>query len=297
MEATQTLEQWFKQADASLPVLTESARLAVVVVGVLLWLAGGKLLKAACVFGGLALGMILGGLTFAFVDSAAVGVGFMFGLGILGMLGAWLMFRAWVAMAAALIFAVAAPATVMVYQGVPVSQLSKDTQVATKQLETRYNVMSSELNEQARLEVQSLISQGDYASLTQADELLKEQGMKALDSARGVLFRNIEDMGGWWKDNTTTTQRTIGLAMLIGAGVGFMLGFVMPNHAAAVQSAIVGAVMIVIPGRELLLSHVPASEGLIPTTARGTLIILGLITVVGLALQWTLYLRRDDKKA
>jgi len=83
--------------------------------------------------------------------------------------------------------------------------------------------------------------------------------------------------------------------MLIGAGIGFLLGLMAPNYAAAVQSAIVGAVLIVVPGRELVLTHLPDAKSLIPTTAQGILLTTGLITLVGLALQWTLYLRRDDK--
>ncbi|MFK7790086.1 MAG: hypothetical protein AB8C95_11425 [Phycisphaeraceae bacterium] len=295
METTQSFEQWFLQADDALPTLTMTARWVVVAVGVALCLAGGKLLKTAVMFGGLMLGMILGGLTIAFVDSPAVAIGFMLGLGLLGVIGAWLMFRAWVAFAAAIVFAVAAPAAVIVWQGVPAQQLSEDTQQASVEVQQRFDALSTQLNDQTKLQVQELIKQGDQQALIDADELLAEQGEQAWQTAKTAVFRNLEDVKAWWNDNATSMQRNIGLAMLIGAGVGFLFGFIAPTYAASIQSAMVGAVLIVIPGRELIASYVPAAAEFVPTTARATLIMLGLITIAGLVLQWTLYLRSDDK--
>ena len=297
METTQSFEQWFQQADDALPALTMTARWVIVAVGLALWLAGGKLLKAACMLGGLMLGMIVGGLSVAFVDSPAIAIGFMAGLGLLGVLGAWLMFRAWVAFSAAVMFAVIAPAAVIVWQGVPAQQLSDDTQQAAAQVQERYDGLSSQLNDDTRLQVEQLIRQGDTEALTKADALLAEQGEKAWDTAKTAVFRNLEDIQNWWNDNATSEQRSIGLAMLIGAGIGLLFGFIAPTYAASIQSAMVGAVLIVIPGRELIASYLPAAAEFVPTTARGTLITLSLITVLGIVLQWTLYLRRDDKSS
>lgn len=295
VDATQTLEQWFERADESLPVLTHSARWVVFALGVVLWLAGGKLVKAACIFGGLILGMIVGGLSLAFVESALVVVGFMVGLGLLGALGAWFMFRAWVAMAAALVFAIAAPAAVLVWQDVPPQQLSDDTAQATVQVEKRYNAGVSQLNDTTRIEVQQLIDQGDTASLEQANTILEEQGTKTYEAAREILFRNLEDVDAWWRSKDAEAVRLIGLAMLIGGGIGFLLGFIMPNYAASIQCAMVGSVLIVIPGRELLVTYFTEASAWTPATARGTLASIGLITVTGMIVQWMLYLR-DDKQ-
>jgi hypothetical protein len=297
MNATESFEQWFQQADEALPVLTMTARWVVVGVGVALWLAGGKLIKAAVMLGGLLLGMIVGAVSIAFVDSPAVAIGFMAGLGLLGVLGAWLMFRAWVAFACAVMFAIAAPAGVIVWQGVPARQLSADTQQAAQQVEQRYSRLTTQLDDQTKLQVQSLIEQGDREALVQADQLLAEQGEKAIEVAKTAVFRNLEDVQTWWNDKATATQRNIGLAMLIGAGVGLLFGFIAPSYAAAIQSAMVGAVLIVIPGRELVASYLPAAAEFVPATARGTLILLGLITAAGITLQWTLYLKRDDDKS
>lgn len=297
METTQSFEQWFQQADDALPALTMTARWVVVGVGLALWLAGGKLIKAAVMLGGLMLGMIVGGLTIAFVDSPGIAIGCMIGLGLLGVLGAWLMFRAWVAFALAVMFAAIAPAAVIVWQGVPAQTISEDTQQATEQVQQRYDALSSQLNDQTKLQVEQLIQQGDRQALVQADELLAEQGEQAWDTVKTAVFRNLEDVQAWWNDSATSVQRNIGLAMLIGAGIGLLFGFIAPTYAASIQSAFVGAVMIVIPGRELIASYLPAATEFVPITARATLIMLGLITVVGIALQWTLYLRRDDKSS
>ncbi|MGB1126066.1 MAG: hypothetical protein ACPG4Q_12740 [Phycisphaeraceae bacterium] len=297
MTTTQSFEQWFQQADSALPTLTMTARWVVFGVGVALWLAGGKLLKAAVMLGGLMLGMIAGGVSVAFVDSPTIAIGFMIGLGLLGVIGAWLMFRAWVAFSAAIMFAVAAPAAVIIWQGVPVQELSEDTQQAAEQVQQRYDALSSELNDQTKIKIEELIQQGDQEALTQANQLITNRGQETLNAAKSAVFRNLEDVKAWWNDSATSVQKNIGLAMLIGAGVGLLFGFIAPNYAASIQSAMVGAVLIVIPGRELLASYLPAATELVPTTARGTLITLGLITVLGIMLQWTLYLRRDDKSS
>jgi len=295
MASTQSFEQWFQQADDALPVLTMTARWAVFGIGVALWLAGGKLLKAAVMLGGLMLGMIAGGVSVAFVDSPAIAIGFMIGLGLLGVLGAWLMFRAWVAFAAAIMFAILAPAAIIAWQGVSAQELSDDTEQATAQVQKRYDDFASQLDDQTKLKVESLIEQGDQQALTEADQLIAEHGQDAWDSAKSALFSNLEDIQTWWNQSATSVQRNIGLAMLIGAGIGFLFGFIAPTYAASIQSAVVGAVLIVIPGRELVASYLPAAAEFVPTSARGTLITLGLITALGIALQWTLYLRRDDK--
>ena len=296
VESAQALEQWFQRADESLPVLTETARWVVFGVGALLWLAGAKLIKPACILGGLMLGMIIGGLSLSFVDSAPVAVGFMVGLGLLGALGAWLIFRAWVAMAAAVVFALAAPAAVLIWQGVPAEKLAEDTEQATAQIEERYNDAVGQLNDQTKLQVQSLITQGDRESLMQADKLLEDQGAKVFEAAREMLFDNLDDIDQWWRSKDSAALRTIGLAMLIGAGVGLLFGFVFPNHAVAIQSAMVGAVLMVVPGRELLVSHLDTAAQWTPTDARRTLLAIGLITAMGIGLQWLLYLRADNKQ-
>lgn len=296
MHATQALEQWFEQADQSLPALTMTARWVVVVVGCVLLIAGGRLVKTACIAGGAMLGMILGGLTLGFLDDVAVAFGIMIGLGLLGALGAWLVFRAWVAIAAAIVFAIAAPAGVIIWQGTPTKMLSEDNAAAIAQLETRYGNAASQLSEQSKRQVQSLVKQGDRESLQEADQLLHEEGKRAINNARSVVFRNIEDMGDWWQENSTEAQRTLGMAMLIGAGIGFLLGVVLPNHAVAIQSAIVGSVLIVIPGRELIMTYLPGTIDFLPRSARWTLFTMGLITLIGLALQWRFHLRPDDKE-
>lgn len=295
MEPTQSFEQWFQQADEALPALTLTARWAIVGIGIALWLAGGKLLKAACMLGGLMLGMIVGGLSIAFVDSPGIAIGFMIGLGLLGVIGAWLMFRTWVAFSTAVMFAAIAPAAVMVWQGTPPEQLHADTQQAAAQVQERYDALSTQLNDSTKQQVESLIKQGDAQALSQADQLLTDQGVQAIQAVKTAVFRNLEDIQTWWHDNATTEQRNIGLAMLIGAGVGLLFGFIAPTYATAIQSAFVGAVLIVIPGRELVVGYAPAATTFISTSARGTLITISLITMVGAILQWTLYLRPVDK--
>jgi hypothetical protein len=70
---------------------------------------------------------------------------------------------------------------------------------------------------------------------------------------------------------------------------------IVPLIAAAVQSALVGGILILFAGRALLLQYVPAAAGVMPDSWRGVLLSLGLITLLGILIQWSLRAKKDDE--
>lgn len=297
MNATQTLQHWFDETGRSLPGVTAGALTACVVLGLVVWLAGGKLLKPAMVVGGLVLGLVIGGLLSPFIESTVFFLFFLAGLGVVGACLAAMTFRIWMAVSAASLLALIVPGAILVWQGTPTNQVTgpADTSEQTTQVQQRFDAAADQLTPETRQLVQGLIDQQSPASLASADAMLEEQGAIALDAIKGVIFENMDQLRLWWEQNTTAQHRMLLWGMVGGALVGLLLGVIVPNHAAALQSAMVGAVLIFVPGRELVVGWAPDYAGWMPVSARGGLLALGLITALGFCLQWMLYLKTDDK--
>ena len=301
MNATQTLQQWFDETGRALPGLTMGALILCMTVGVLVWLAGGKLVKPAMVLGGLVLGLALGGLLSPYIQSTGFFLLFLGGLALVGAVLAALTFRLWMALSAAALLATVVPAAMLIWQGAPLTDItgppgSPEIEQRTEDVRQRLELNADQLSPQTRDMVQGLIDQQSPASLASADAILEEQGAQAIEALKGVAFDNVEQLKQWWEQNTTAQQRMAGWGMIGGALVGLLIGIIVPKHAAALQCAMVGAVLSFVPGRELVVGWAPPSyAGWLPVSPQGTLLALGLITALGLALQWTLYLKTDDK--
>lgn len=298
MNATETLQHWFDQTGRALPGVTMGGLILCMTVGVLVLLAGGRLLKPALVVGGLVLGLAIGGLLSPFIESTGFFIVFVIGLGIVGALLAGLTFRLWMALSAAAVLATVVPAAMLIWQGTPTNQITgpADMEARTAEVRQRYDDAAERLTPETQQLVQQLIDQQSPASLASADAIIDEQTSQAIEAIKGVIFDNVNELRDWWEQNTTAVQRMAVWGMIGGALVGLLIGIIVPNHAAALQSAMVGAVLIFVPGRELVLGWAPASyAGWMPVSPRGTLLALGLITAMGLCLQWTLYLKPDDK--
>lgn len=302
MQATDTIQQWFDHASRSFPTVTTGALVGAMVFGLVLWLLGGKLMKAAMVIAGMLLGLYAGVLLAGFVSSAGfVGV-LTAGMAIAGALAAAMLFRVWMAVSTALLFALVVPAAVLVWEGTPSNEvLGRSPAGMTEELQQRLNTGEGALDNLTRERVQSLIDEGSVQSLSSADDVLRDKGLEmgkaTSDAVKGLVFENIETMCAWWEENTSQVQRNVLLGMGVGALGGLLLGGLFPRHTAAIQAALVGAVLLFIPGRELIVGWAPDAVGWLPGSPRGGLLALGLITVLGVMVQWTLYFRPDDKKS
>ena len=80
-----------------------------------------------------------------------------------------------------------------------------------------------------------------------------------------------------------------------GAGVGLVLGLLVPLVAVSIQAAVVGSALLFFAGRGLLLSYAPAAGVWLPVDRRGVLLTLALLTLLGVLVQWGL--RRRAAKA
>ena len=308
MQASEQIQQWFDHASRSFPTATAGALIAAMALGLVLWLLGGRLMKAGVVIGGVLLGLYAGVLLAGFASSAGFVAVLTAGLAIAGALAAALLFRVWMAVSTAILFAVVVPAAVLVWEGTPSQEIMGRSPAELREdLQQRLSRPDTQVDEGTRFQVQSLLTQSldeqsehdANASLSQAATIMQQQGIdigKATgESVKGLIFENVEAVCDWWEANTTDSQRNVVMGMGVGALIGLLLGGLMPKHTAAIQAALVGAVLLFIPGRELIIGWAPDVSHLLPGTPRGGLMAVRLITLLGVLVQWTLYFRPDDK--
>lgn len=239
-------------------------------VGLMLWLFGHKLARPACVISGLVLGG-LGGLVIGetLAEKGAMLLPLIIGGAIVGALLSALLFRIWMAVTGSVLLAVVALATAIAWAGTPQPTVP--------------------LLDDAR-EIE--------ASLGTIEQAITNTVKSPLESFREALHTKLEQGGlelrQWWKDLNSRTQSVL-ISTAAAAGLtGFFLGLIVPNIAASLQTALVGALLIFSCITELLTVHLVQTTWL-PHTPRSAILTMGLITIVGLLIQWTLFRKKTDK--
>ncbi|MCX5661646.1 MAG: hypothetical protein NTW19_18365 [Planctomycetota bacterium] len=98
----------------------------------------------------------------------------------------------------------------------------------------------------------------------------------------------------WGRLSPRFRQVAAGLAGA-GAVTGLVVGLLWPAIAAALQSALVGSVIMVLTGGRLLVGVAPAYLASWGTSAKAMLLAVGLITALGVTLQCTIIRRQADR--
>ncbi|MEX2543517.1 MAG: hypothetical protein WD316_00175 [Phycisphaeraceae bacterium] len=299
--------------------------------GLVLLLLGRKLVRVACTVSGVALGT-MGGLWVGWaIGSGTVGTIALAVAGlIIGGLLAGLTFRLWVALAGAALLALAAPAAGVIWYG-PVAApdvapaatpatpatpadaadpapASPDAAALAPEGDTdagQAYQRAMELIQQwfAREEApEPDAEQLDPETRSQLEAMnFNAEQIQQLIDAVAEAVRNwyglqMDRVGGWWEDLGAGTRRFIYIVAALGALAGLGFGLIAPTLAASFESALVGAMLIFVAVRELLVRYAPGAGGYVPDTPRGVLLLVGLITIIGFLLQWTFARARVDKK-
>lgn len=275
--------------------------------GVILLLLGSKLARPMCAFSGLILGGI-GGLMLGelLADKGGIVLALVVGAAIAGALLSTLLFRVWMAISGALIFGLAAAGVVLLIQAPPEdgtllggsAEVSESAEAEGAGSIT-IDIPISDITEQLQAGIASAIEGGEdgepSAQLTIDNETAKKVGSVILDALRGMASYYREQLGHWWADAGAGAKGGMLLVGLVAAAIGFLLGLIGPYKAASIQSAVAGAALVLFSTFSLLAQLMPEHLGWLPATPRGVLIGLGLITAIGLALQWTIFKRKTDK--
>ena len=320
-DATAPAVRTFAELVEGLPMGWTGVLAAAMVLGLVLLFLGNRLAKLGVMLCGLIIGG-LGAVAAATQVSAGAGGGtapgtwlLAFGIGgaLAGVLIAWLLFRFWMAASGAVLLAAVVPLSAMIWEGNGPELSSFDparrgAQAVLAAVEDRVADHMAAPPGSGPDEAfvgppapSAPASEPASESAGQAPAETKAHGAipvvdraRLLDDARGVYEQQAQEIRTWWSELPTASRRVLQLGAAIGACCGIVLGLAAPLVAAGIQSALVGAVLVFTAARGLILAFVPGAAGVLPGEWRGVLLTIGLITLLGLLIQWALRRREAD---
>ncbi|MEM1446406.1 MAG: hypothetical protein AAGF84_10145 [Planctomycetota bacterium] len=141
-----------------------------------------------------------------------------------------------------------------------------------------------------------------------------DQARRIWDVLKAAWDREMARLGSWWDGLPAGTRATVIGGSAIGGVVGLVLGLLLPKIMAALQTALAGALLLFFPAGILVHTYLagPVSEALEgtdvdseqagvaglasywPSQPRSMLLALGLITLLGLVLQCTVFRKKAD---
>ncbi len=286
-------------AAPTMPLVQSLALMGAIVVGVLLWLLGRCLARCGCVVSGLVLGGLGGwAVGHALADQGAFILSLVIGSAIAGALLAAMLFRIWMGLSGAALLAMCLPLALFLWQGTPLPLLvppdadpvAGSSDVVSPAPEATQLV--SEVSAAIQDAVKQQLSKQDLDTAAIATPVVPEAVRSQIQAAYDY---SSDEMRRWWDGWSTQTWLLILTIAAVAAGVGLVIGLLAPYMAASVQSALVGSVLILLPSLQLLQHHVPNHVEWLPESQRAIVLSIGLITLLGVLVQWTLFGKRTDK--
>jgi hypothetical protein len=268
----------------------------VILVGLLLWAAGRRVLPACLAM----LGLLLGGAV-GWVISESINVGIphwtVAALGAVALaLFAALAYRLAVIGALAIVFGLAAPLSVLVVHDVrsgTASSLKESGQGLMGQIRETLSRHETAQNESAAgvQEIEESI---------QKQLGLSEKGQQHLGELRTMAQRLVDGGKELWSQTPKDVQPTLAASAVLGGFLGIIVGLLMPSIAASAITSMGGSALL-LPGAHLLAVRF-GLEGAswFPSTSARWLLVWLITSIVGLCLQWIFRTKRPapaDKPA
>jgi ElaB/YqjD/DUF883 family membrane-anchored ribosome-binding protein len=310
-----SIEPYLEQAPAGAGVVM----IALVITGLVLWLMGKKIVRITVALTGLLLGSAA-----AFPLSQQFGAGahgtlaWVIAGAVAGCLIAWLLFRVWMGLSTAAVFAVLVPGVYLVWVGgaAPTPSEGDDAGEPTSWVQPAA-FLQDDTEPQPR--TNRLFDFGDDAddaadtpdtprNSAVEDAIrseLTDQQRQIIDEAKRTFFEAISTaydryrarVDEWWAARSDMARKNLTTSVAIGGLVGLLMGLLMPNLSAAVQTALVGSILLLYGAWGLLVvnGHDPAESLPFALTGKTVLLALGLITALGIIVQWTVWRKQTDK--
>ena len=241
-------------------------------VGLVLCMVGRKLIRTVCAVAGLAGG---GAVAYAMVPADSgqqmLFIGIITGA-VVGLVVFWLLFRVWMGLMLAVILGLGAPmAGLVMHDNLPpvipqsAGQFVHDLTEAAEQASERDPEKSG----------------SDVPSVSELAGRVRQMGEEEIEAIRS-----------WWEQTSSGDRYTTMLSAGVGALVGLVVGLIAPQFTAALASSLLGAIMLV---SAVCGMDIPRLESVMPQTLPGLAAAVGLITIIGWALQWIVFRRKADK--
>jgi len=256
-------------------------------VGVVLWLIGRKIARPACTVGGLVVGGVIGlfgGMEFFGATTAIVlGIGVAVVVGIL----AYVLFRVWMGISLALMFALLTPVAGLAYRGEaePVAPTSHNDLMLDQNALAPGSGPSDWFSSEDD-------AGGDNA--TEGDGEGQAATFQVGDRLRGLYEQQQREVRAWWNSLGAAGRALVAGCSAGGALVGIILGLLLPYLAAMIQTSVVGGALMLLGAWPQLPWLAPDLAEMFPPTIRLMVLALGLITLLGVSLQWMLFGRKSD---
>ncbi len=262
-------------------------------VGFILSIFGAKLLKTGSGISGLVLGGFGGwAVALRYIDDptyvlVCVGVG-----ALLGCLITWLLFRVWMGISCMAILAVAVPLSVMAVQNKSIDltegQSVQGSGGVSKSTEPRRPAPSAA----DWVMSQSLQAGEDSGGVSAA--IFKATGEEAKEKVKETASWVKTFALGRWEQLTEVEKTKLSMASAIGGVFGLLIGLVLPKIAAAIQSSIIGAILILIGGYNLLVIYDPTRAAQLTQTPSRVFITLCVLAGLAVLFQWTFLKKKTD---
>lgn len=265
-----------------------------IVVALVLLLLGRRLSKPLCVFLGMAMG-VMAGIVAASQFSPhggawIIGAWALAGL-VVGGLMSWLLFRLWMGIVFALMMGV-----LLAWGTTALARpWLHETTDAVHESEEADEDEDDDSDTEDRESIKEWVTTTLEGDLSDIKERADEATETVVDDVIERLQTSGECLSQWWSDLPPRGRQLAMAAGLIGLLHGLVLGLWRPLLAASLQTAFAGAWMLVmadwalvVPGvtRETIVGYQGSWLGAVA---------VGLITVVGVVVQWTIRGRKTDK--
>ena len=268
--------------DTPPPAVFHGALVVMLLAGVALWLMGRAAARPLCALVGL-----LGGAASMLVLGPTIGAGYwvmvmVAGGAVVGCIVAWLLFRFWMGVALALMLAAVVPCTVLLWgePSEPPPPLDLTIEAPTEALaEELAEALADELADEVAPQEELQIVRGVLARLT-----------AWFDQVREGL---VEKAGSYWDGLPDGARRTAFIGAIAGAVVGLVLGLLAPYWSASFCTALPGTLLVFASlGQWVHLAGWQPPDWLWRPESR--IVQIGLITGVGMFLQWIIFRPRSD---
>lgn len=260
----------------------------VVLVGLLLWAAGRRVLPACLAM----LGLLLGG-AIGWVIGESINVGIppwavaAFGAVALALFAA-LAYRLAVIAALAIIFGLAAPLSVLVVHDVRsgnASSVKESSQGLMGQIRDTFA-----RHEEAQDEASEALEEIDENIQKQLG--LSEQGQEHLGELRTMAQRLIDGGKELWSKTPGDLQPTLAASAVLGVFLGIIVGLLVPSIAATAITSMGGSALWLSGAHLLAVRFGMADAGWMPATSARWLLVWLITSLLGIGLQWIFRTRK-----
>lgn len=262
-----------------LPAIEQIALGGALLGGLFMWLFGRKLARPASAALGLAVGGIVAVSLPGAIENRSMLPLFVVTGCVVGFCLSWMMFRPVVGLCCALLLAAAVPTSMMIRND------STPPWVLLDPIE-----LSDAPPASGQPEPDATSPQGDDAAQAARDMLLVLQ-----HEVESRVRRQAEAVRAWWDHLEPAGRKSLIAQTLAGAVAGLFVGLIAPYFTISVASSLIGAIMMLIGGVGLYMTNQPADAERFTWTSRQATTAIGLITAMGIALQWIIWRRKADK--